>query len=176
MNKLIQSLKNSVLTGFKSGNNKKLLVDDTTESHDDAEEEIKNVRLVLRKDPTSSKGYSISSAYFNEEMMNIEKYPKLDVLFTTYFHRRWTQEYLNAEAAILAFSHANETGDLMNALREIEALKKEFPDDEKLKSVLLDDFHLGYLISFKRRGITGEQWLDLVSSIIKEDLGKRSNS
>ena len=54
-------------------------------------------------------------------------------------------------------------------------MKQQFPEDEKLKSVIEDDLSLAYGLCFDYLKMTGVEWLDFIASFIKRELNNRKN-
>lgn len=105
-----------------------------------------------------------------------KKNPQLEQLFGAYFYPEWTEEHNTEEEVIARFAKQREIDELLDTLLEIDELKKQFPEDEKLKEIIEDDLGLGNGLCFEYLKMTGEQWLDFVASVIKEDLNKRKNN
>lgn len=101
------------------------------------------------------------------------KYPQLEELFSGEFHSEWNERHETEKAVIVEFSKYKKINELLDTLLEIQALKKAFPDDQMLKFVISRNLGLGYGLSLDYLKLTGEQWLDFVASVIKEELSKR---
>ena len=109
--------------------------------------------------------------------MNIDerkkKYPKLSSLFAGELHPDWDVDHNTVNDVIIAFAIKIATNDLLDTLLEIKNLKIEFNNEQDLRQVIDVSFALQYAVSLDEMKLTAFEWLDLISSIIKEELRKR---
>lgn len=104
-----------------------------------------------------------------------KKYPQLARLFGAHFHPEWREAHKSEQGAIIEFIGESQINELLDTLLEIQELKKQFSDDEKLREVIEDDLGLGNGLGIYLIGMTAVQWLDFVASIIKRELNNRKN-
>ena len=104
-----------------------------------------------------------------------ENYYELRQLFSGYFNPEWDEEHDTEEEVVFDFAKYRDNDRLLDTLLEIEKLKKEFPEDDKLKEAIEDDLCLSNGLSLDYLKLTGEQWLAFVESIIKRELNNRKN-
>lgn len=93
-------------------------------------------------------------------------------LFGCYFHQDWTDEFNTDAEALAAIAKHEPKTQLAKAIREIDALLASSPDEQELRTIVIEQ--MGCFFEPSVIGMTYRAWLSQVAQRLNEHIATTS--